>query len=63
MALISWCTYPIVYLFTMFGFVAAKAVVSIQVGRCVSNIISNCRVGIVIYQTSYATSGKKVVLQ
>merc|ERR1719237_997695 len=30
MTVISWCTYPIVYLFPMFGFSAAKAVVSIQ---------------------------------
>merc|ERR1712211_64993 len=31
MTVISWCTYPVVYLFPMFGFSAAKAVVSIQV--------------------------------
>merc|ERR1712187_517914 len=30
MTVISWCTYPIVYLFPMFGFSAAKAVVSIK---------------------------------
>merc|ERR1712146_826414 len=38
MTVISWCTYPIVYLFPMFGFSAAKAVVSIQVGYCISDI-------------------------
>merc|ERR1719464_493798 len=36
MTVISWCTYPIVYLFPMFGFSAAKAVVSIQAGYCIS---------------------------
>merc|ERR1719446_1420817 len=36
MTVISWCTYPIVYLFPMFGFSAAKAIVSIQAGYCVS---------------------------
>merc|ERR1740121_2113644 len=56
MTVISWCTYPIVYLFPMFGFAAAKAVVSIQVGYCISDIISKCGVGIVIYQISYAKS-------
>merc|ERR1712182_201744 len=35
MTVISWCTYPIVYLFPMLGFSAAKAVVSIQLGYCV----------------------------
>merc|ERR1712083_708416 len=63
MTVISWCTYPIVYLFPMFGFAAAKAVVSIQVGYCCSDIISKCGVGLVIYQISYAKSGKKALLQ
>merc|ERR1711948_18132 len=35
------------------GLVAAKAVVSIQMGYCVSDIISKCGVGLVIYQISY----------
>jgi len=63
MTVISWCTYPIVYLFPMVGVTAAKAVVSIQVGYCVSDIISKCGVGLVIYQISYAKSGKKALLQ
>merc|ERR1712063_31965 len=62
MTVISWCTYPIVYLFPMFGFSAAKAVVSIQVGYCVSDIISKCGVGLVIYQISYAKSQKEGLL-
>merc|ERR1712157_338418 len=36
MTVISWCTYPVVYLFPMFGISAANAVVSIQIGYCVS---------------------------
>merc|ERR1711908_172091 len=63
MTVISWCTYPVVYLFPMFGFQAAKAVVSIQVGHSISDIISKCGVGLVIYQISYAKSGKKALLQ
>merc|ERR1712032_649 len=63
MTVISWCTYPIVYLFPMFGFSAAKAVVSIQVGYCASDIISKCGVGLVIYQISYAKSSKQNLLQ
>ena len=63
MTVISWCTYPIVYLFPMFGLSVTKAVVSIQVGYFVSDIISKCGVGLVIYQISYAKSGKKALLQ
>merc|ERR1712157_40551 len=63
MTVISWCTYSVVYLFPMLGFSAAKAVVSIQMGYCVSDIISKCGVGLVIYQISYAKSSKQNLLQ
>merc|ERR1719310_692682 len=59
---ISWCTYPIVYLFPMLGISAAQSVVSIQLGYCVSDIISKCGVGLVIYQISYAKSCKDGLL-
>jgi len=62
MTVISWCTYPIVYLFPMLGIHAANAVVSIQIGYCVSDIISKCGVGLVIYQITYAKSNKACLL-
>jgi len=63
MTVISWCTYPIVYLFPMFGITAANAVVAIQIGYCCSDIISKCGVGLVIYQITYAKSSKESLLQ
>jgi len=60
MTVISWCTYPVVYLFPMLGIDAAHAVVSIQVGYCMSDIISKCGVGILIYQITYAKSCKEM---
>merc|ERR1712224_948831 len=62
MTVISWCTYPVVYLFPMLGITAGTAVVSIQMGYCVSDIISKCGVGLVIYQISYAKSQKEALL-
>merc|ERR1711874_825638 len=62
MTVISWCTYPVVYLFPMLGINAATAVVSIQIGYCASDIISKCGVGIVIYQISLAKSTKEGLL-
>jgi len=56
MTVISWCTYPVVYLFPMIGIQASTAIVSIQLGYCVSDIISKCGVGLVIYQISKAKS-------
>ena len=62
MTVISWCTYPVVYLFPMLGVRAAHAVVSIQLGYCASDIISKCGVGLVIHQISYAKSRKDGLL-
>jgi len=62
MTVISWCTYPVVYLFPMFGISAAKAVMGIQIGYCASDIISKCGVGLVIYQITYAKSSKEKLL-
>jgi len=63
MTVISWCTYPVVYLFPMLGIAASNAVVAIQVGYCVSDIISKCGVGLVIYQITYAKSSKEGLLR
>merc|ERR1719188_1740864 len=62
MTVVSWCTYPIVYLFPMLGIAASNAVVAIQIGYCVSDIISKCGVGLVIYQVTYAKSNKEGAL-
>jgi len=62
MTVISWCTYPVVYLFPMLHIDAAQAVVSVQMGYCVSDIISKCGVGLVIYQISAAKSSKEGLL-
>merc|ERR1711878_119621 len=59
---LSWCTYPVVYLFPMMGITAANAVVGIQVGYCISDIISKCGVGLLIYQISYAKSKQEYLL-
>jgi len=53
---ISWCTYPVVYLFPFFGFSGTSAVVGIQLGYCVSDIISKCGVGFLIYNITITKS-------
>jgi len=62
MTVISWCTYPIVYLLPWYGSSGAATVVSIQIGYCISDIISKCGVGLVIYQITYAKSSKEALL-
>jgi len=53
---ISWLTYPVVYIFPMIGFSGSHAIVAVQVGYCVSDIISKCGVGLVIYCVTDAKS-------
>jgi bacteriorhodopsin len=53
---ISWLTYPVVYTLPMMGFSGAQAVVGIQCGYCVSDIISKCGVGLLIYRITAAKS-------
>jgi len=53
---ISWLTYPVVYVFPMLGFAGANAVVAIQVGYCCSDVIAKCGVGLIIYSITAAKS-------
>merc|ERR1712050_604353 len=53
---ISWCTYPVVYLFPFLGLSGAKAVVGIQLGYCASDVISKCGVGFLIYNITIRKS-------
>merc|ERR1719213_460721 len=62
MTVISWCTYPVVYLLPWFGSNGASTVVSIQIGYCISDIVSKCGVGLMIYQITYAKSSKEALL-
>jgi bacteriorhodopsin len=53
---ISWCTYPVVYVFPMLGFTGPSAVVAIQLGYCAADIVSKCGVGFLIYNITIAKS-------
>merc|ERR1711879_464272 len=53
---ISWCTYPVVYLFPFLNITGAHAVVGIQLGYCVSDVISKCGIGFLIYNITIQKS-------
>jgi len=52
--IVSWLTYPIVYILPMMGLSGANSVVGIQLGYTISDIISKCGVGILIYKIASA---------
>merc|ERR1711907_131571 len=58
-----WCTYPVVYIFPMLSGtdqgkagLSASAIVAVQVGYTVSDIISKCGVGYLVYRIGLAKS-------
>jgi len=53
---VSWLTYPVVYVFPMLGLSGSSTVVAIQCGYCASDIISKCGVGLIIYSITAAKS-------
>merc|ERR1711874_295368 len=53
---VSWCTYPVVYLFPFMGIGGSSAVVGIQLGYCASDVISKCGVGFLIYNITIRKS-------
>lgn len=57
---VSWLTYPIVYLFPMFGLDGSNAVVLIQIGYSIADIVAKCGVGFIIYRiTLYKSAAEK----
>merc|ERR1712199_145735 len=59
----SWCTYPVVFIFPMLSGstdgkagLSAKAMTAVQVGYTVSDIISKCGVGYLVYRIGLAKS-------
>merc|ERR1712199_132560 len=59
MTIVSWLTYPVVYILPMFGLKGAEAIVGVQMGYTVSDIISKCGVGLLIYKVTLAKSEAK----
>ena len=54
--ILSWLTYPVVYLLPCLGLSGPSAVVGVQIGYTISDIISKCGVGLLIYKVTYAKS-------
>ena len=56
MTIVSWLTYPVVYILPCLGLTGAEAIVGVQMGYTVSDIIAKCGVGILIYKIALAKS-------
>lgn len=54
----SWLTYPIVYILPMCGIASSTAVVVVQIGYSISDILAKCGVGFLIYFVTAAKMEK-----
>jgi len=46
---ISWCFYPVVYVFPMIGFTGGSAAAAVQVGYTIADIVAKAMFGVLIY--------------
>lgn len=46
---ISWCFYPVVFVFPMIGFTGGSAATAVQVGYTVADIVAKAMFGVLIY--------------
>jgi bacteriorhodopsin len=53
---VSWCFYPIVFVFPMIGFTGGGATTAVQIGYTVCDIISKAMFGVLIYNIAVRKS-------
>ncbi len=56
LTVISWCFYPIVFIFPMIGFTGGGAVTAVQVGYTVADIVAKAIFGVLIYMIAVRKS-------
>jgi bacteriorhodopsin len=49
LTVISWCFYPIVFVFPMVGFTGGSATISVQLGYTVADVVAKVMFGVFIY--------------
>jgi len=49
LTIVSWCFYPIVFVFPMIGFTGGAATTAVQVGYTISDIVAKALFGVFIY--------------
>jgi len=56
LTIISWCFYPIVFVFPMIGFTGGDATIAVQVGYTVADIVAKALFGVLIYMIAVRKS-------
>lgn len=56
LTVISWCFYPVVFIFPMIGFTGGNATTAVQVGYTVADIVAKALFGVLIYNIAVRKS-------
>ena len=56
LTVLSWCFYPIVFVFPMIGFTGGAAFIAVQVGYTIADIVAKAVFGILIYMIAVRKS-------
>ncbi len=59
--IVSWCFYPIVFVFPMIGFTGGAATTAVQVGYTISDIVAKAMFGVFIYIIAIRKSEAEVL--
>ncbi len=62
LTVVSWCFYPLVFIFPMIGFNGGAAVTSVQVGYTVADIVAKAVFGVLIYAIAVRKSESEKTL-
>lgn len=60
LTIVSWCFYPVVFLFPMLGFTGGGATTAVQVGYTISDIVAKAMFGVFIYLIAVRKSEAEV---
>lgn len=56
LTVVSWCFYPVVFVFPMIGFTGGAATTAVQVGYTVADIVAKAVFGVLIYMIAVRKS-------
>jgi len=61
LTILSWCFYPVVFIFPMIGFTGGGAITAVQVGYTISDIVAKALFDLFIYSIAVRKSETEVL--
>lgn len=62
LTIVSWCFYPVVFVFPMIGFTGSAATTAVQVGYTVADILAKAVFGVLVYMIAVRKSAAETTM-